>query len=101
MANDTVDWTNPCQRFAALQKAYYAILSGNRETEIRTRTLDAEEMVRFQQVDIEKLRIEMQAAERDCAISQGRPNPNRRRPIGARFRWPGSRGRTSGDDSRY
>ena len=97
---DAVDWTNPCERFQALQKAYYALLTGDRESEIRTRTLDAEEMVRFQKVDIEKLRIEMQSAERDCAIARGLPNPNRRRPIGVRFSWPGARSRIGGDDPR-
>jgi len=98
---DPVDWTDPCARFAALQKAYYALLTGERESEIRTRTLDAEEMVRFQKVDIEKLRIEMQSAERDCCAAHGVPNPNRRRAIGVRFGWPGGRPRVSGDDPRY
>lgn len=79
----SVDWSNPCMRFAALQTAYYSLLTGARETEIRTRTLDAEEMVRFQSADIEKLRIEMQQAQSECARASGQPDPGRRFAITA------------------
>ena len=74
----TVDWTNPCERFAALSKAYYNLVSGALESEIRTRTLDAEEMVRFGRADLNTLRNEMRAAETACCAIIGMPNPNRR-----------------------
>ena len=80
---DSVNWDDPCARASALQSAYYALLSGDRETEIRTRTLDVEEFVRFQAVDIEKLRIELQSAQRDCAKASGLADPNRRFAITA------------------
>ncbi len=86
-----IDWTDPCQRAAALNTAYYSLLAGQREVEIRTRTFDVEELVRFQSVDIEKLRIELQSAQRDCARAQGLPDPNRRFAItaGSRSDIPG------------
>jgi len=76
--SDAVDWTNPCERFAALSKAYYALITGALETEIRTRNLDAEEMVRFSRADLNTLRNEMRAAETACCALAGAPNPNRR-----------------------
>ena len=78
-----IDWSNPCARALALSNAYYSLLAGGREIEIRTRTLDAEELVRFQAVDIEKLRIEMLSAQSDCAKATGQRDPNRRFAITA------------------
>mgnify|MGYP001766261332 CR=1 FL=1 len=89
MPDAPIDWSNPCARFAALQKAYHELLTGARELEIRTRTLDAEDFVRFQAADIEKLRIEMQQAEGECLASQGLPNPRRRVAIGLGYRRRG------------
>ena len=63
MPDQAVDWTNPCERFAALSNAYYSLVTGGQETEIRTRTLDAEEMVRFSRADLNALRNELRAAE--------------------------------------
>ncbi len=83
MTDGPIDWNDPCQKAAALNNAYFALLTGQREIEIRTRTLDAEEMVRFQSVDIEKLRIELQSAQRDCCRANGLPDPNRRFAITA------------------
>jgi hypothetical protein len=83
MTVDAVDWTDPCAKAAVLRTAYYALMTGTRETEIRTRTLDAEDFVRFQTVDAGKLQIELQAAERECARRCGKPDPNRRFAITA------------------
>lgn len=80
---DSIDWSDPCARAGALQTAYYALLSGGRETEIRTRTIDVEDFVRFQSADIEKLKIELQSAQRECARACGLPDPNRRFAITA------------------
>ncbi len=89
-ANDsTVDWSDPCQRFAALQKAYFALLSGEREIEIRTRTLDAEELVRFERVNLDDLRVELRNAESACARANGQADPNRRFAIGLGYRRRG------------
>ncbi len=78
-----IDWTDPCARAAALSSAYYAALAGSREIEIRTRSFDADELVRFLPVDIEKLRIEMQSAQSECAKARGHRDPNRRFAITA------------------
>lgn len=65
-----VDWTDPCAKAAALRAAYYRMVSGDLESEIRTRTLDGEEMVRFQPGDIDALRSDLASAEADCAAKQ-------------------------------
>lgn len=84
--SDPIDWTNPCERFQALSKAYYSLVSGSQEVEIRTRTLDAEEMVRFNAANINLLRNEMRSAEAACLKAQGLPNPNRRFAIGLSYK---------------
>ena len=86
---DAVDWTNPCERFAALSKAYYSLVTGAQESEIRTRTLDAEEMVRFSKADLNTLRNELRAAETACCAKLALPNPNRRFAIGCTYRPAG------------
>ena len=77
------DWTDPCQRAQALTTAYYQVLEGGRPVEIRTRTLDAEEMVRFQSANLQTLWIEMISAQSDCAKKSGQRDPNRRHAITA------------------
>lgn len=74
----TVDWTDPCAKAAALRSAYYTLISGGSEQEIRTRTLDAEEVVRFNAADKDSLLVELTAAESECARCTGQPDPNRR-----------------------
>jgi hypothetical protein len=51
--------------------------------EVRTRTLDAEELVRFTAANIDDLRTEMNAAQAACAATTGAANPNRRYAITA------------------
>lgn len=84
-----VDWSDPCARAAALREAYFSLLSGGQEAEIRTRTLDAEEMVRFARADLNTLRSEMRRAEDECAAANGAPNPNRRFAISLNYRRRG------------
>lgn len=88
----TVDWNDPCAKAQALQSAYYALITGQQEIEIRTRTLDAEELVRFAKADLNTLVVELRAAQRDCARATGQCDPNRRFAItaGARFDYPPS-----------
>ncbi len=81
-----IDWTDPCARARVLTMAYHEALVGNREIEIRTRSHDAEDLVRFLPVDVEKLRIAMQSAQSDCAQATGMRDPNRRFPIRLGYR---------------
>lgn len=83
---EAVDWSNACERFQALRSAYFSLVAGQQEVEIRTRTLDAEEMVRFNQAKLDVLRNEMRAAEAECAAVTGTPNRNRRYAIGCSYR---------------
>lgn len=94
---DAIDWTNPCERFAALSKAYYSLVSGALEAEILTRTLDAEERVRFSPANLNVLRNEMRSAEAACLAATGAPNPNRRFAIGLSYRPAGRVPATSYD----
>ncbi len=81
-----VNWTDPCQRAQALMGAYYKLLAGDAEIEIRTRTLDAEEVVRLQPGNLAQLRTEMQDAQDACAAQQaGRPQSSKRFAITARY----------------
>ena len=76
-----VDWADPCARANALRGAYYTLISGGQEQEIRTRTLDAEEVVRFYPADTNKLWVELTAAEAECRRTTGAADPDRRFPI--------------------
>ena len=83
----SVDWSDPCARARALSDAYYALLSGNQETRVRTRKGESEDDVEYARADINTLRVEMQAAQAECARATGQPHPRRRFAIQA-----GSRG---------
>ena len=74
-----IDMTDPCARAAALSSAYNAALAGSLEIEIRARSFDADELVRFLPVDIEKLRIEMQSAQSECAKAREHRDARKRR----------------------
>ena len=84
--SEPVNWEDPCARATALRAAYFSMISGQHEIEIRTRTLDAEEMVRFDRADVTRLQNEIAAAERECALVQGRKPVSRRHAITAGFR---------------
>jgi hypothetical protein len=73
-----VDWTNACERWAALREAYYSLLQGGNETMIRRKGPTGEEEVRFRAADLATLAAEMRAAESQCL---GNDNPNRRSAI--------------------
>jgi len=83
-----VDFNDPCQRFQALQTAYYTLISGANESLIRFRGPNGEQEVRFSPANIEALKVEVDAAQAACAVAQGQPNPSRRYAIraGARRR---------------
>lgn len=88
MTTTPVNWADPCARATALQNAYFNILSGAAEQEIRTRTLDAEEVVRFYPTDTDKLLAELTAAQCECSRVTGQPDPSRRFFIRAGSRLP-------------
>lgn len=82
------DYSNPCERAAALRTAYFQLLSGQAEAEIETRYGEGGERVKFARADLDTLRTEMQAAETECAQASGTTLPRRRSAIslGARRR---------------
>ncbi len=82
-----IDWTDPCARAQALTTAYYTLLSGGQEIEIRTRTDQAEELVKFQPSKLDVLQSEMQDAIDECAAKNaGRPVSAKRFAITARHK---------------
>lgn len=83
-----VDFSDPCARFAALQTAYYQLISGANETLVRYRGPNGEQEVRFGPGKIEVLRAEMDAAENQCAVKNGTADPNRRYAIRAGAQRP-------------
>jgi hypothetical protein len=88
----TVQWEDPCARYAALRDAYYSIVSGGGETFIRIKGPEGEQEVRYHAVDLPTLLNEMQSAEAECAASTQGVNPRRRFAIrgGAQRRfYPG------------
>lgn len=84
----SIDWTNACARAAALRDAYYALLSGERETEIATRSGEGEQTVKFAKADLATLKAEWMQAEDECQRANGvTPAPRRSAiSLGARRR---------------
>ena len=83
-----VDWNDPCARFAALQSAYYQIISGGSTATIEYTANGATRKVSYSFSDNKSLRQRMLEAEDACALLNGRPAHNRRFAIqaGARRR---------------
>jgi len=83
------DWTNPCQRAAALRDAYYRVLSGQHEIEIEVRAGEGGQVVKFGKADLARLKAEWQAAEDECQRANGVMPAPRRFAIGlGGSRWP-------------
>jgi hypothetical protein len=83
-----VDFSDPCQRAAALRDAYFALISGAQESLIRYRGPNGEQEVRFGPGKVDLLKSEWQAAENACNVANGTANPNRRYAIRAGARRP-------------
>ena len=85
-----VDFSDPCQRAAALRDAYFNLIAGANESLIRFRGPNGEQEVRFGPGKVELLKSEWEAAENACAVANGTANAHRRYAIraGAR-RQPG------------
>jgi hypothetical protein len=75
------DWSDPCQRAAALSAAYYDLISGGNAVELR----EGDRTTKFGPGDAEKLKAEMVAAQAACDAANGVKNPaSRRFAIGVR-----------------
>lgn len=74
-----VDWNDPCQRAIALRAAYYRLISGEAESQIRYSTSEGEQEVRFQKIEIQRLKDELDAADGECALMNGTAVPPRSR----------------------
>jgi gpW len=81
-----VDWTDPCARLAALQGAYYNLISGQSESLVRYKGPEGEREVRFAIANLDDLRAEIQVASAACAVVNGQPDPGRRYSIRGRGR---------------
>lgn len=88
-----IDWTDPCARYAALQQAYFTLLSGGAgaETLIRTRSEHTEREVRYSAGNLKVLKSELDAAERACAAKNGTLLPRQRFAIRGGARYQGCR----------
>lgn len=83
------DWTNPCQRAAALTSAYYEIIAGGSAASIEYAANGVSRKVTFSFSNVEALRRQMIEAEDQCAIATGGPRRNRRFAIGSGARRRG------------
>jgi hypothetical protein len=91
-----VDFSDPCQRFAALRDAYYNLISGANESLIRYKGPNGEQEVRFGPAS---RRAEDRNGKRGkrLRVANGAANPNRRYAIRAgarRRRGPSTSGRS-------
>lgn len=79
-----IDWTNPCQRFKALQDAYFKLISGGNTASIEYTAMGTSRKVSFSFANLNALRQELRTAEDLCAIANGaKVGPNNRSAIGA------------------
>jgi hypothetical protein len=58
----TIDWTDPAARLAALQAAYYALISGEKELRVRFKNGEFEQDVSFAETNLEMLKAEIEGA---------------------------------------
>lgn len=83
---DTVDYSKPCERAAALSKAYYDLLAGKQVTSVSF----SDRAVSYSAASIDVLEQEMRRAEAECkALTTGTPT---RRAITAGTRYTTGRG---------
>ena len=68
-----VDWLGePCLRADVLRRAYYGLLSGQLAVETEYVANGVQRRVRYSQVDISRLEMELRAADAECAGTTGR-----------------------------
>jgi hypothetical protein len=64
-----IDWTDPAARLAALQAAYYALISGEKEQRVRFKNGEFEQDVSFADSNLEMLKAEIEGAKVEAATS--------------------------------
>ena len=68
-----LDWiADPCLRADVLRRAYYALVSGQLAVETEYLSNGVARRVRYSQVDISRLEMELRAADAECAGITGR-----------------------------
>ena len=67
-----VDWSDPCERAKALEKAYYELTSGQTLAEVEYRSNNTTRRRVFSRVDITRLEAEFRTAQAEC---QAKTNP--------------------------
>lgn len=70
-----VDWSNPCTRALELRKAYYALLSGDKQAGYQYQAEGVLRSVTWAKTDLETLKTEIAAAEAECAAANGGVSP--------------------------
>ena len=66
-----IDWSNPCQRFAALSLAYYQLISGVNPASVEYSANGVARKVTYSFANIDALRRQMIAAQDACDIANG------------------------------
>lgn len=61
-----VDWLDPCARAAALREAYFRLISGEAESQVRYKGPQGERDVTFSRAELTSLRQELAKAETEC-----------------------------------
>jgi hypothetical protein len=83
------DWTDPCQRFAALSLAYYQLISGVNPASVEYSANGVARKVTYSFANIDALRRQMLASQDACDIATGARRTARRHAIGAGSRRTG------------
>lgn len=85
-----INWSDPCDRAAALWDAYNRLVSGTQESDVTYQANGVTRRVRYSQANLAYLLNAIREAENECAIQEGRPPVRRRFAITAgsrRIRW--------------
>jgi hypothetical protein len=65
------DWSDPCQRFAALSDAYYKLISGGNPASVEYSANGVARKVTFSFANLASLRSQMLAAQDACDVANG------------------------------
>lgn len=94
-----VDWADPCQRYKALNDAYFMLISGGKAATIEYTANGVARKVQFSFSNINALNMERLRSEDACLVANGKPPKNGRFAIqaGSRRRWNDDPFRVWGD----
>lgn len=84
------NWSDPCERAAALWEAYNRLISGQQESDVTYMANGVTRRVRYSTASLDRLLNEIRTAENECALEQGEPVRRRRFAITAgsrRINW--------------